>query len=326
MTKKMYKAGKNWVIATALAVVAAAPLLNMTTASANSTTNKSAWKANSVADVKNSMSSTDGTYIVKSGDTVSAIASARNVSVDQIVTANNLADANMISIGETLNFSASQTANTSSDANVTVTATEYTVAQGDTLSTIAGATGLTVDQLMAFNGLTNADYLSVGQVLELTGNSQTTDDTSATATVDNSTATETPSASAATSVAQVTTPSVVTSTTDTTSSADGTLNALNALRQANGLAPLQWDAGLAARATSRAAQTAASGILADHWHTGGEVIAIGFAAGNTVVNAWFNETNMTTATGSGHHDWEMNSGYTHVGFGYVNGVIVGEAY
>lgn len=48
------------------------------------------------------------------------------------------------------------------------TATEYTVRSGDTLLRIAAAYGTTVESLMAINGLTNADQLTVGQVLKVT--------------------------------------------------------------------------------------------------------------------------------------------------------------
>lgn len=92
-------------------------------------------------------------------------------------------------------------------------------------------------------------------------------------------------------------------------SADPTINALNVLRQSLGLRPVVWDAGLAASATARAAQVEAGGIPNDHWSRGDEVIAIMWAPGNSVIMAWYNETNMVTASGSGHRDWEINRYY-----------------
>ncbi len=97
-------------------------------------------------------------------------------------------------------------------------------------------------------------------------------------------------------------------------SADPTINALNVLRQSLGLRPVVWDAGLATSATARAAQVEAGGIPNDHWSRGDEVIAIMWAPGNSVIMAWYNETNMVTASGSGHRDWEINPGITRVGF------------
>ena len=86
-----------------------------------------------------------------------------------------------------------------------------------------------------------------------------------------------------------------------------------------------WDAGLAASATARAAQVEAGGIPNDHWSRGDEVIAIMWAPGNSVIMAWYNETNMVTASGSGHRDWEINPGITRVGFGYSGSTIVGHS-
>ncbi len=44
---------------------------------------------------------------------------------------------------------------------------DYTVASGDTLSTIAKAAGVTVKEIMELNGLKSADVLRVGQVLQI---------------------------------------------------------------------------------------------------------------------------------------------------------------
>lgn len=108
-------------------------------------------------------------------------------------------------------------------------------------------------------------------------------------------------------------------------SSDATLNALNALRQSHGLNPVSWDAGLAANATSRAAGMQSFNIPSDHWSRGDEVIAFMWAPGNSVIMAWYNETNMQTSTGTGHRDWELNPNITRVGFGYVGSVIVGHS-
>ena len=89
--------------------------------------------------------------------------------------------------------------------------------------------------------------------------------------------------------------------------------------------PVSWDAGLAATATSRAAMVESGGIPSDHWSNGNEVIAIMWAPGASVINAWYNETNMVTASGSGHRDWEINPNITRVGFGYVGDTIVGRS-
>ena len=44
---------------------------------------------------------------------------------------------------------------------------DYTVASGDTLSTIAKAAGVSVKEIMDLNSLKSADVLRVGQVLQI---------------------------------------------------------------------------------------------------------------------------------------------------------------
>ena len=48
----------------------------------------------------------------------------------------------------------------------------YTVQPGDTLSGIAAQYGTTYQQLAALNGISNPNYIYVGQVLKLTGQGQ----------------------------------------------------------------------------------------------------------------------------------------------------------
>lgn len=108
-------------------------------------------------------------------------------------------------------------------------------------------------------------------------------------------------------------------------SGDATFQALNSLRAAHGLNPVSWDAGLAAAASGRASIMQDYKVPADHWNRGDEVIAFLFAPGNSVIMAWYNETNMVSPSGTGHRDWELNPGMTRVGFGYAGGVIVGHS-
>ena len=104
------------------------------------------------------------------------------------------------------------------------------------------------------------------------------------------------------------------------------VNAMNARRAALGLAPVRLDAGLSARAQGRAQDAAANGgIPTNHFSTNGEVVADGFSTGS-VIDAWYNETNMMTPNGQpGHRMWVANSRASAVGFGIVGGVIVGES-
>ncbi|AFT82280.1 N-acetylmuramidase [Leuconostoc carnosum JB16] len=109
------------------------------------------------------------------------------------------------------------------------------------------------------------------------------------------------------------------------SAAQTMLNSLNAKRASLGLGAVTLDAGLSARAQSRAVNAVANGGLpTNHFATNGEVVAIGWGAGN-VIDAWYNETNMITNGTPGHRMWVANARATSVGFGIVGGTIVAES-
>ncbi|MCT0484757.1 CAP domain-containing protein [Weissella paramesenteroides] len=117
-----------------------------------------------------------------------------------------------------------------------------------------------------------------------------------------------------------------TATTATSSTAGNVDNAtFNALKAKRSGMTTEWSSDLAAQAQARAQQIANNGgsIPSEHWSNANEVISIGFGAGSSVVDAWYNETNMTTASGTGHRDWVMRASSTHFGFAQVGNVIVG---
>ena len=97
------------------------------------------------------------TYIVKSGDTLYAIANKHNTTVDKIKSLNNLTS-NTLSIGQVLKIPSQS--NTSNNT--------YTVKSGDTLYAIANKYNTTVDELKKLNNLTN-NTLSIGQTLKIPG-------------------------------------------------------------------------------------------------------------------------------------------------------------
>ena len=117
------------------------------------------------------------TYVVADGDTLSSIAEAFGVTVDDIVTANGLSDEDYISIGQELQIQSGATAGESGSAAETdMTAetgsiepldSEYVVVEGDTLSTIAEAHGTDVETLQSLNGIEDASFINVGDVLLL---------------------------------------------------------------------------------------------------------------------------------------------------------------
>ena len=109
----------------------------------------------------------DGTYTVKSGDTLSAIANDFGVTVDQLVRWNNISNPNLITVGQILYFS---------DKSSSGSGTTYVVQAGDTLSGIAARFGTTVAELVSLNNISNPNLIYVGQVLKIpsSGNSSRT--------------------------------------------------------------------------------------------------------------------------------------------------------
>ena len=92
----------------------------------------------------------EDTYIVKSGDTLYAIAKKNGISVDELKKYNNL-NSNSLSIGQVLKIP--------NKSNNT-----YTVKKGDTLYNIAKSNNVSVDDLMSLNNLNNTN-LTIGQTL-----------------------------------------------------------------------------------------------------------------------------------------------------------------
>ena len=116
-------------------------------------------------------------YQVQPGDTLSAIAITTGIPIDKLVSLNSIKDPNMIVTGQTLAVatatpSSSPTSATSATSATTAVsassgAQQYTVKSGDTLWDIAQTNGVSVDDLVRANSLSNADQLTLGQVLRL---------------------------------------------------------------------------------------------------------------------------------------------------------------
>lgn len=107
-----------------------------------------------------SSSPTNGTYMVKAGDTLWSIANANDMTVAQLKQKNDLSN-DTIYVGQTLNVSSAKSASTTSTASAT-----YTVKSGDSLWKIASANGTTVNQLKSLNNL-SSDLIYAGQQLKL---------------------------------------------------------------------------------------------------------------------------------------------------------------
>lgn len=113
-------------------------------------------------------------YTVKSGDTLSAIASRYGMTVNALVTLNGIKNANLIYPGQSLRVADSgQGSTVSQKATTTTTTGSYTVRYGDTLSAIASRYGTSTSALASLNGISNPNWIYPGQVLKLSGGSST---------------------------------------------------------------------------------------------------------------------------------------------------------
>lgn len=97
-------------------------------------------------------------YVVKRGDTLYAIASQYNLTVDELKRINNLTS-NTLSIGQILKVNKS---NQSDDSNYIT----YKVVSGDTLYNIAKKYNTTVNDIKNLNNL-SSNSLSIGQILKI---------------------------------------------------------------------------------------------------------------------------------------------------------------
>jgi LysM repeat protein len=121
----------------------------------------------------------DVIHTVQRGETLGTIAQQYDVTVDEIAAANNIANVNVITVGDELIIPLSTTGSGdgSTDTDSADTApkptpdptqdTIYIVKPGDNLYRIALNNGLTVDELAAYNGITNVNVIEVGQEIRI---------------------------------------------------------------------------------------------------------------------------------------------------------------
>ena len=115
------------------------------------------------------------TYVVRAGDTVSRIASRVGTSVAAIVAANGLDARAFIRIGQTLTIpggaaaAATPAASAAAAPGSTAPSGTYTVAKGDTVTSIAARFGTTTATIVAANGLDARAFIRIGQTLTVPG-------------------------------------------------------------------------------------------------------------------------------------------------------------
>jgi putative chitinase len=109
-----------------------------------------------------------GAYTVQPGDTLSGIAARHGTTVGAIAQANGISNPDFIQVGQRLSIPGA--AGSSSPAPAPA-AQNYTVRPGDTLSGIAARHGTTVGAIAQANGISNPDFIQVGQRLSIPGGS-----------------------------------------------------------------------------------------------------------------------------------------------------------
>ena len=119
----------------------------------------------------------NGVYVVRAGDTLGQIAFTYNVSVADIMAANNLTNPDALDVGQQLTIPEAGFADTpdtaatpASEATPGETAgqeTVHIVQAGDNLYRIGLRYGFTVDELAEYNNLTDVNNLEVGQEIRI---------------------------------------------------------------------------------------------------------------------------------------------------------------
>ncbi len=112
-----------------------------------------------------------GIHVVQRGDSLASIAQHYNVSLSDLASSNGIANPNIIYIGQRLVIPGQQSsASRGVAARATLPAGDgyYTVQRGDTLAQVAQNHGMSINDLMRLNGLTNPNFVWVGQKLRVT--------------------------------------------------------------------------------------------------------------------------------------------------------------
>ena len=105
---------------------------------------------------------TPATHVVRPGETLTRISQLYDVPVDVIVELNDISDPDNLEAGQRLRLPEGTVVPEQEDAPG-----PYTVQQGDTLSAIAVTYGVSINDLMAANGITDANRIFPGQELRI---------------------------------------------------------------------------------------------------------------------------------------------------------------
>ena len=121
----------------------------------------------SLSLVPSAAAASPGFVVVRWGDTLATIAARNGTSIQALIRANALPNANFIYAGQRLIVPTSS----SVPISLPYTGSVYTVSAGDTLVTVAAKFGTTANEVMRANGLYNPNFIYIGQRLNIPGRS-----------------------------------------------------------------------------------------------------------------------------------------------------------
>ena len=117
--------------------------------------------------VNHSTASSAGSYTVKSGDSLSAIAARYGMSYETLARLNNISNPNRIYVGQTLNLGTSGYTSHHYAASSSSNGGSYTIQAGDTLSAIAARYGMSYETLARLNNISDPNRIVAGQRIVL---------------------------------------------------------------------------------------------------------------------------------------------------------------
>ena len=115
------------------------------------------------------------THVVQAGDTLGGIAELYDVSMADIVAANNIANVDVLEVGQSLIVKAGAAAETAPSDSTTPDTTApsdgveqvHVVQAGDNLFRIGLSYGFTAEELAAYNNIPDITRIDVGQVIKI---------------------------------------------------------------------------------------------------------------------------------------------------------------
>ena len=135
--------------------------------------------AEEVGSTTTATSTTTGSsHTVVEGETLSGIAYANGVTTESLAAYNGIAADTLVITGTTITVpSADEAGTTTTTSTGTTTGSTHTVTEGETLSGIAYANGVTTESLAAYNGIAADTLVITGTTLSIPSSSGTTTST-----------------------------------------------------------------------------------------------------------------------------------------------------